>query len=98
MSLPDAFYYAQGQLYGDYVLLKALAEDFKEQILSADQYENLTILNKTLENGFLLEPWLVRNGEEDAVFSANHLYVLNYYIAKSRYQLALIIKALQENK
>lgn len=94
----DAFYYAQGQLYGDYVLLKALAEDFKEQILSADQYENLTILNKTLENGFLLEPWLVRNGEADAVFSANHLYVLNYYIAKSRYQLALIIKALQENK
>ncbi len=92
----NAFYYAQGRLYGYYVVIKALSEDFKPQILEAEQYENITILNKNLENGFLLDPWIVRNGKPDAVFAANHLFILNYYVAKAAYQLSEIINALQK--
>ncbi len=90
----NVFYYAQGSLYGYYVVLKALGEDFKDLILQSGQYENLTALNKTLENGFLLSPTVVRNGNPEAVFAPNHLLTLNYYIAKARYQLEKLITAL----
>lgn len=94
----DVFYNAQGQMYAYYVVLKAMGVDFKSQILSADQYENWTILTKTLEDGLALSPMIVRNGEPDSVFAPNHLLVLNGYAAKSRYRLNLIITALKNTR
>ncbi len=90
----NVFYYNQGKLYSFYVILKALAEDFKPQILAMEQYENWTFLNKTLEDGFLLEPLVVRNGRPDSAITPNHLLVLGYYAAKADLQLNKIIGAL----
>lgn len=94
----NVFYNAQGQMYAYYVVLKAMAEDFKPQILNADQYENWTILTKTLEDGLALSPAIVRNGEADSVFAPNHLLILGGYAAKARYQINLIITALQNSR
>ena len=94
----NVFYNAQGQMYAYYVVLKAMAEDFKPQILNADQYENWTILTKTLEDGLALSPAVVRNGEADSVFAPNHLLILGGYAAKARYQINLIMTALQNSR
>ncbi len=94
----NVFYNAQGQMYAYYVVLKAMSADFKAQILNADQYENWTILTKTLEDGLALSPMIVRNGEADSVFAPNHLLILNGYAAKTRYRLNLIMAALQNSR
>lgn len=94
----NVFYNAQGQMYAYYVVLKAMSADFKAQILNADQYENWTILTKTLEDGLALNPKIVRNGEADSVFAPNHLLILNGYAAKTRYRLNLIMAALQNSR
>lgn len=91
----NVFYYNQGQLYGFYVIFKALAEDFEPQILAAGQYEKWTSLNKTLENGFLLNPAVVRNGEPDSLTAPNHLLAIGYYITKADLQLNKIINMLK---
>ncbi len=94
----DVFYNAQGQMYAYYVVLKAMAADFKAQILLAEQYENWTILTKTFEDALALSPSVVRNGEPDSVFAPNHLLILNGYAAKIRYQLNIIASALQNTR
>lgn len=94
----NVFYQSQGQMYAYYIVLKAMAVDFKSQILNADQYENWTILTKTLEDGLALSPTIVRNGEADSVFAPNHLLILGGYAAKARYQLNLIINAVQNSR
>lgn len=97
MQADNVFYLNQGRLYGNYVLFKALAEDFKPQILSAGQYEAWTSLLKTLSDGFNLNPFMVRNGEPDSSFAPNHLMVLNFYAVKARFQLNQIIAALKQD-
>lgn len=94
----NVFYYNQGRLYGFYVILKALAEDFQPQILAAGQYENWTSLNKMLENGFMLNPLIIRNGRPDDTFAPNHLLVLGWYTAKAELQLNKIINALAQQE
>ncbi len=92
----DVFYLNQGKLYGYYVLLKAVSQDFQNQILDAGQYENFTIVLRTLEKGFLLDPLVVRNGNPSSLTAPNHLMPLAYYTMKSRYGLTNIITALEE--
>lgn len=83
----NVFYLNQGRLYGHYIMLKALSQDFKKEIVELKQYENLTTLFKALEDGFLLNPLIVRNGTPQSVMAPNHLLTLNFYVAKSCYHI-----------
>ena len=83
----NVFYLNQGRLYGHYVMLKALSQDFKKEIVDTKQYENLTILLKAMEDGFLLNPLVIRNGHPQSMTAPNHLMSLNFYVAKSCYQI-----------
>lgn len=95
----NVFYKSQGRIYGYYVLLKALSTDFKSVIVEAKQYEKLTSVLKSLEEGVVLNPSIVRNGEIDSVMAANHLVTLNYHVAKAKYNLVKIRNTLaRENK
>lgn len=91
----NVFYFNQGRMYGYYVILKALGEDFKGEILEAGQYEAWTSLLKTLSDGFDLQPIIVRNGETDSLTAPNHLLALDFYVVKTRCQLMEIIAALK---
>ena len=86
----NVFYLSQGRMYAYYVLLKAMSHDFKSIIVEAKQYEKLTSVMKSLEDGFLLDPAMVRNGKIDGVVSANHLMTLNYHVVKAKYNLVKI--------
>lgn len=83
----NIFYLNQGRLYGHYVMLKALTQDFKKEIVELQQYENMTTLFKALEDGFLLNPLIIRNGSPQSAMAPNHLLNLNYYVAKSCYHI-----------
>jgi hypothetical protein len=92
----DVFYTNQGRLYGFYVFLKALAQDYKELIVQADQYQAWTSVLKTLEDGLATDPFIVRNGTPDAFLTPNHLIVLDFYTLKAQYGLAQIAAALSK--
>lgn len=94
----DVFYYNQGRLYGYYVIIKALGEDFKDEIVAADVYGKLTSILKTLEDSLRLDPLLIRNGQIDSVIAPNHLVALNYYTVKVHSQLQDFIAGLREEK
>lgn len=94
----DVFYFNQGRLYASYILLKALGSDFKTEIVADDVYGKWTSLLKTMEDGINLNPMIVRNGEPEAVFSANHLMALNFYVAKAQSQLSQLTIQLSEGQ
>ncbi len=89
-SADNVFYLNQGKLYGQYLLIKAIAQDFKPLITDAKRYEKLTSILKSMEEGILLEPLIIRNGELKSVVSPNHLLVLNNHVVKSLYYINLL--------
>ncbi len=79
----DLFYFNQGKAYGYLMIMKAWGRDFKQVLLDSGQYENWTRVMRALENGVELSPAVVRNGELDSGFAANHLVSLGYYMLRA---------------
>lgn len=75
----DVFYFQQGKLYGNYLLLKALSADYKDIIIAQNIYQTWTRLLKTLEDAAHLSPLIIRNGELDSFAAPNHLMAIGYY-------------------
>lgn len=94
----DTFYYNQGRLYGYYIILKALSEDYSAEFVKAELYGELTSLLKTLEDALRLDPVIIRNGEIDSLTAPNHLITLNFYTVKAQNQLNKIIAALKKEQ
>ena len=65
------------------MIMKAWGRDFKQVLLDSGQYENWTRVMRALENGVELSPAVVRNGELDSGFAANHLVSLGYYMLRA---------------
>ena len=80
----DIFYHGKGQIYGMYLLLKAMTEDYKEILVKKDVYLEWTQMLNALETGSQLSPAVVRNGELESTYSPNHLVVLDLYATKAR--------------
>lgn len=92
----DLFYYARGQLYSYYLLLKALGYDYKEIIVNRNIYQPWTSLLKTLENASQLSPLIVRNGELDSLTAPNHLAALVFFDNKAVITLQNMIAVLDQ--
>lgn len=75
----DVFYFQQGKLYGDYLLLKALSADYKDIIVAQNIYQTWTRLLKTLEDAAHMSPLIVRNGGLNSSVAPNHLVAMGYY-------------------
>ena len=82
-KVDNLFYYAQGIAYANYMLLKALAIDYKNILLDADVYPDWTRMLKSLENASQLDPLIVRNGELNSSFAPNHLSTEGFYLLKA---------------
>lgn len=81
----NVFYYQQGKLYADYLLVKALGSDYKDIIVSMDLYTPWTQLQKALEDASALHPAIVRNGELGSTSAPNHLASLGFYTLKAAF-------------
>lgn len=79
----NLFYYNQGKMYAYYLIMKALSNDYKELIIEANSYQAWTQSIKSLENGVLLSPLFVRNGELNSIMTPNHLQYIAFYMVKT---------------
>lgn len=92
----DVFYYNQGRIYGDYLLLRALSVDYKNIIVSNDLYPEWTRMLNAMELASQISPSVVRNGSLGSLTAPNHLSSLAYYTVKSRLLMLNIINKLQQ--
>ncbi len=90
----DAFYQNKGMLYGYYVTLAALGEDFapvlRERNMEAIWQQTLD----TLEQGAMLQPMIVLNGDRDRSIFANHLAIQGFYLKRAILQLEEAVSVL----
>lgn len=90
----DVFYQNKGMLYGYYVILAALGEDFAPTI----RERNLTtVWEQTVESlrqGSQLAPLIVLNGDRDGSIFANHLALQGFYMKRAILQLEEAVSVL----
>ncbi len=90
----DAFYQNKGMLYGYYVLLAALGEDFapviRERSLGLVWGQALESLRK----GSQLQPAVILNGDRDRSIFANHLALQGFYMKRAILQLEEAVSVL----
>lgn len=93
----SVFYYNQGKAYAYVLLLKTLGNDYKEQILAHELYEDWTRAIKYLEDATLLNPSLIRNGTLDSSVHPNSLVTLSYYLTKAAFITQRITDKLEKS-
>lgn len=90
----DVFYYTKGKLYAYYLVLRGLGDDFapvlKERNLQAPWAQML----ESMRMGAELSPWIVVNGEPDALMRPSHLAAQGFYLLRARTQLREITNIL----
>ncbi|MBO5441530.1 MAG: DUF2333 family protein [Alphaproteobacteria bacterium] len=86
----DIFYQTQGEIYTLHYILSALAKDYKEEVIKAEQYENITAALSFLELAEMLDPLAVKNASPNDVFEANHLLYLAYYLSEAQSRLKTV--------
>mgnify|MGYP001057114647 CR=1 FL=1 len=91
----DRFWFAYGQLYAYYGLMKAAEADFEDVI----KQRNLTSLWQTMDAQFVsalrLQPWIVANSSEAGMF-ASHLTTMGFYILRVRSNMVEISNVLAQ--
>jgi hypothetical protein len=95
-SADDIFYQTKGRLYGYYMLLKALGEDFQPVLAE----RNLTsVWDNMLQSGrqaAIQQPWVVLNGSVDSQFVPSHLASQGFLLLRLRTQMREVANVLQK--
>ena len=90
----DVFYQNKGMLYGYYVALAALGEDFapiiRERSLGLVWGQAL----ESLRQGSQLQPGVILNGDRDRSIFANHLAMQGFYMKRAILQLEEAVSVL----
>ena len=91
----DRFWFAYGQLYAYYGLMKAAQADFEEVI----KQKNLKSLWDTMDDQFVsalrIQPWLIANSSETGIF-ATHLTTMGFYVLRVRSNMVEISNVLAQ--
>ncbi len=82
----DVFYNTKGKLYGYYLILKALGEDFAPVIKEKGLTKNWAQMLDTFREGAELSPLVVVNGRPDSMFQPSHLAAQGFYLLRARTQ------------
>ena len=89
------FYYAKGQAYAYFIILRALREDYGQVITERHMekiYEEMLI---ELASAAELQPLIVQNAKPSAMIMPNHLAAEGFYILRARARLREITDILQ---
>ena len=96
MRADDIFYFNNGNLYANFLLLRELGMDFQKVI---GDRELTNAWNGTVESFRIasqLDPWIVWNGWLDGLLIPNHLAAQGFYLLRARTQLREISTILQK--
>nr|WP_245419496.1 DUF2333 family protein [Phyllobacterium salinisoli] len=91
----DRFWFAYGQLYAYYGLLRAAHSDFRG-VLAEKHLDGLwDTMEQQLRSSLNMQPTLVSNGREDAWFTPSHLTTMGFHILRVRSNLVDIRQVLE---
>lgn len=91
----DRFWFAYGQLYAYYGLLRAAHSDFRS-VLSEKHLDSIwDSMEKQVRDALDMQPTIVSNGRQDAWFTPSHLTTMGFYILRVRSNLVDIRQVLE---
>ncbi len=90
----DIFYGVKGHLYGYYMLLRELRNDFSKVISERELDTSWDQLMHSMGQGASLEPWVVTNGAPDSQAIPSHLASQGFFLLRARTQLREITNIL----
>ena len=91
----DRFWFAYGQLYAYYGLIRATHSDFKA-VLAEKHLDGLwDTMEQQLRSALDMQPVIVSNGRQDAWFTPSHLTTMGFHILRVRSNLVDIRQVLE---
>nr|WP_210307661.1 DUF2333 family protein [Pseudochrobactrum saccharolyticum] len=91
----DRFWFAYGQLYAYYGLIRATHSDFKA-VLAEKHLDGLwDTMEQQLRSALDMQPTIVSNGRQDAWFTPSHLTTMGFHILRVRSNLVDIRQVLE---
>jgi hypothetical protein len=93
-SAADLYYYNKGLMYGNYLLLRALAKDFPDIVQEKQLSGAWAQMLESLEAGMRLNNFLIFNAAPDSQFFPNHLTSQGFYLMRARTQIREITNIL----
>lgn len=91
----DRFWFAYGQLYAYYGLLRAAHADFRSVLAEKHLDSIWDSMEKQLRDALDMQPTIVSNGRQDAWFTPSHLTTMGFYILRVRSNLVDIRQVLE---
>lgn len=79
----DLFYFNRGYAFALWQISKVLGYDYKKILVRKNAYEDWTYYLSSLKKAAEFKPLIVRNGNPEALFAANHLLTQNYYLVRA---------------
>ncbi len=92
----DVFYNAKGKLYGYYLILSALGQDFDVIIKEKQAGESWTAMLTSLRTGAAMNPLIVVNGDPDSMTMPSHLRAVGFPLLRARIQMRELADILQK--
>lgn len=92
----DVFYNAKGKLYGYYIILNALGQDFDVVLKEKQAGEIWANMLTSLRTGAAMNPLIVVNGDPDSLTMPSHLRAIGFPLLRARIQMREIADILQK--
>ena len=92
----DVFYNAKGKLYGYYMILSALGEDFALVVKEKQAGEIYANMLASLKTGAAMDPLIVVNGDPDSITMPSHLRAIGFPLLRARIQMRELADTLQK--
>jgi hypothetical protein len=90
----DLFYGVKGRLYAYFLILRDLADDYRNVIAERQLDTAWEQMLASFRTAATLDPWVIVNGAPDGQFLPSHLAVQGFYLLRARTQLREITNIL----
>jgi hypothetical protein len=91
----DRFWFAYGQLYAYYGLLRSAHSDFRGVLAEKHLDGVWDEMEKQMRSALDMQPFIVSNGSPDAWFTPSHLTTMGFYILRVRSNLVDVKQVLE---
>jgi hypothetical protein len=83
----DVFYQTKGRLYGYYILLRSLKDDYANIITERQLDAAWDNMLTSLRAAVMLDPLVITNGAPDSMIRPSHLVSQGFYLLRARTQM-----------